>query len=812
MDPVSVVGLIGVVQQLTICISQYVIAAKGARKEINRLCSELFALKGALEHISLNVDALGDSPIFNTAEFTGITLATAQILRELQVKLDAKGSVRRALQALTWPLKKDEIADYMQRLERLKTYYVVATTTNSLDLCREIYLEVQSLSKTLKTQVDDTFRQAVVQWLAPFDPSVLHEKLLAAHEDRTGEWFLNSALRDWTAGGPTVLWVQGKPGIGKSTLLSAAIDRAQSLNHTVAYFYCSFTDLSSQKLQNILGSMITQICRLYPELWHIVDPKYREARKGMALKRLSVEELQAILKEVCSHCEITYLFLDAPNETDDASEILLGLWDILSNKVKLLLFSTESLHFSFPGPSVVVMPMNVNMVGDDIETYIDTRLSQNRRLQGLSLSLKFDIKSELLHKADGTFRWVQCQLELLAQQRKPTEIRRALQTVPPTLEETYCNILLRIPQEDRALAREVLMWLTIGIRAMHFDELCDAVVVEEDTRTLSEDDRLLNPEDILHICQSLVSYNAETGLVTLAHSSVPMYLTSQQIQASPASFFYLDPAVSQDIITRKCLTYLLYDDFARGYLNDKDKIDQRFDLWPLLNYCAVCWPVYAGRMDRRGLNKDTQQLALRLFNTAHLDRRGNLGVWIQAYLPDDNMKIENATALYYASRFGLYSVVKLILLVEGPVDMEVQAGRRGSTPMHCAAAFGLTDIVELLLQNGADAKETNIFGESGLMWAVGNGHNDVVELLLDAGADPLLCDANGCNSLEYLMRSVGPWIKVILRVLEDNNLVNDLTKEQSIYVSRYVQILRLLGYDSGDLEKQGSSYSKLEGQ
>ena len=139
------------------------------------------------------------------------------------------------------------------------------------------------------------------------------------------------------------------------------------------------------------------------------------------------------------------------------------------------------------------------------------------------------------------FRWVQCQLESLVLQKTPTAIRATLDAVPTTLEQTYCNILERIPKDDWLLAKRAFRWLAFSIRALEFKELCGAVIVDEETEMIDENARLLDPEELLQICSSLMSYNQEEGTVALAHSPVWDFLTSQQIKESKVGEFYIDP-------------------------------------------------------------------------------------------------------------------------------------------------------------------------------------------------------------------------------------------------------------------------------
>jgi hypothetical protein len=66
-------------------------------------------------------------------------------------------------------------------------------------------------------------------------------------------------------------------------------------------------------------------------------------------------------------------------------------------------------------------------------------------------------------------------------------VQAALDAVPATLEQTYCDILLRIPSEDRDMAKQAFLWLACDTRALWFEGLCETVLVDEETKGVDED-------------------------------------------------------------------------------------------------------------------------------------------------------------------------------------------------------------------------------------------------------------------------------------------------------------------------------------
>jgi hypothetical protein len=67
---------------------------------------------------------------------------------------------------------------------------------------------------------------------------------------------------------------------------------------------------------------------------------------------------------------------------------------------------------------------------------------------------------------------------------------------------------------------------------------------------------------------------------------------------------------------------------------------------------------------------------------------------VQAFLYFTQLVLGKSTPWYNVSRFGLHTIVKMILAAQGTGDLEVRVGHRGSNRLHAASAFGSVEVVE----------------------------------------------------------------------------------------------------------------------
>jgi len=386
-----------------------------------------------------------------------------------------------------------------------------------------------------------------------------------------------------------------------------------------------------------------------------------------------------------------------------------------------------------------------------------------------------------------------CQLETLQHCLNLPVLRKALNSLPKTLDDTYARILCNIPEDHSQHAVRILQWLTYSERPLRIIELAETVAVNVNGNPwFQEEERFPEPQEILKICSSLVivekgSKNldhdtdsesdyerddegvAERGgkippTVRLAHFSVKEYLVSERIQGNQSAAKYaIEETSAHESIAAVCLAYLLqfdqYDFLTREIVKE----------FPLALYAARNWTRHARKLGKDLgsvqvlghelclVQKEAYVNWLRLYDATcsysiiktdlSIDSAGPptplyLMSWdgvsgMVRYLVDLGANVNNQGGFYgdvlrAASYKGHESVVQLLL--SGGADVNAQGGTFGNA-LVAASWTGKEAVVQLLLKWGAEVNAQDVIHGDALQAASERGHDTVVGLLREWGAD-----------------------------------------------------------------------------
>ncbi len=355
------------------------------------------------------------------------------------------------------------------------------------------------------------------------------------------------------------------------------------------------------------------------------------------------------------------------------------------------------------------------------------------------------------------FRWVYCQLEVL-RHCFPASVRRILDELPKSLDETYERILKEINSANKEHAYRLLQCLVVATRPLRVEELADVLAFDFTPGGIAElntDWRWEDQEEaVLSACSSLVSVIIDNGsrVVQFSHFSVKEFLTSNRLAHSmeEVSKFHTPIEPSHAILAQACLGVLL----RLGDCDDENRVKNI----PLARYAAEYWVSHAQVGDVALYIKDSMDL---LFDAD----KPHFSAWVQIHNLDDDWSYDSyvfyhkkegrgltsASPLYFAALCGFHGQVER-LIKKHPQHINSQAGRHG-TPFRATVDKGHIEVAKLLRMHGADMNAVTEHKQTPLHLASYHGHLAIATwLLVDCGADVDCQSGNGSTPLHSAAR------------------------------------------------------------
>ncbi|KIJ63625.1 hypothetical protein HYDPIDRAFT_29421 [Hydnomerulius pinastri MD-312] len=625
----------------------------------------------------------------------------------------------------------------------------------------------------------------VLKWFDGVDCTVKHENTLTQRQEATGEWLFDEKLYiDWRSSTTEFLWLNGKPGAGKSVLASVVIDhlsRNLKQDETLAYFYCDFRNFRCTSAMEVLRSLIAQLFRQAKANW-LPSFSELEDRKGRgAGPPTDVNILSGLLRRAANLHSRPIIVIDALDECDDLPKLLHALVGLNDGHCRFFVTSRTaiSINEAFTGLPTISLSDKAKAVHDDMKSHIETELESRDRLKKLKNDLKEKIRVRLMEKADGMFRWVQCQLDRLNDCWSPGDINEVLDTLPTTLYETYERILSTIDRKefDSRIARRALMWLVSALEPLRLSSLAQALTINSATLKWDPDIAPMCATDILVICRSLVIYDEEREIVSLSHYSVKEYLTSAL--AADSKYFVELPSASLELASVSIQSLILLG-------HQPDDVDPHmiaYTLFSGLRHLADCAPtenesllrlLFALQDQIPNIRRQSKAVLQALWSWRHEDwyylteftqpalyiiiRFGHLSL-VQHYLDHHPVHAtETDNPLVYAVYSG--DIPRVRMLLDAGLDINLHGEfcffRRWIRVLPLIAALKIPgvkhreELIRFLLARGSripeDIIHTALRRRSGELCPP-----SVIRVLLDYGADARSLADNGDNPLHSLV-------------------------------------------------------------
>ncbi|KAF9233303.1 hypothetical protein BU15DRAFT_66698 [Melanogaster broomeanus] len=386
------------------------------------------------------------------------------------------------------------------------------------------------------------------KWMDVVDCTTKYETTLRQRQDETCKWLFDlKRYSDWCSSRNPFLRLCGKPGSGKSVLISAVIDSLSTTETdggVLAYFYCDFRMERSTHAFEVIRSLVTQLLVKSNKDWL---PLFNDLVKRKSKREpppVDLEILYPLLLKALQLHNRPVLVIDALDECNDYVKLTLLLACLHSEGSCRVLTTSRRLP---DAPKTFSNLPIIDLDGMSAETQRDMKLHVEKEIAKCKklAHLHGKIVPSLLEKANGMFRWVQCQLDRLRGCRTTSNVQEVLDTFPIGLCQTYDRILSDIDKKpfDGRIVKSALLWLVGALRPLCLRMLVEAV-------TLDMQGEFLPDADILDICRGLVSYNETHDIVSLSHFSVKEYLFDEQLCMGTHSHYRLSSSIANSHIAK----------------------------------------------------------------------------------------------------------------------------------------------------------------------------------------------------------------------------------------------------------------------
>lgn len=617
--------------------------------------------------------------------------------------------------------------------------------------------------------------------------------------NHTCEWFFNSKeFCTWKQNlkwNPLdhFLWVKGKPGTGKSTLMLEA-ERytrrhfAGEPTTVLSFFFHARGEILEKSPLGLYRSLVHQLLSQDPGSWKALYSIFKAKKKGNTYKNISWSrrDLEECLIQAFKslECRPAVIFIDALDECPDNDAIsvvdfFMGLMRQTSETDYILRVCFSSRHYpriATCGCSELVMEQEN---ARDIRTYIKSELHDMLP----NYNDLFKLQRIIFKKSRSVFLWVRLVITRLKKIviKQPGQTRKVLEKelakVPSELQDLFSGLFETLSSKDRDQATFLIQLVLFAGRPLQFDEIIailpfwpqslyttlDAWENSEDYISGTENQMIM----ITRLSCGLLEFNSSSRCQFIHETAREYFLRPHNLSILSRSKALINiVACSNDAIVSASINYIraFSQEIVRVESNNIKcdcQIRGLCENDPLLPYLTR--HLY-NHIEAAESGQECQEEALDFLEKLDDRVMRCLAGSDPFFVLEPGYTQLHACCSADSSRY--HTILRLIKMEQNPeVIINKQSGEEGDYPLIAAASAegDHKKVVGLLLLNGARIDVRDNIGANALKGAVQNGNLAVMEILLSHGADvdfvyygePLLCytaRTNRNEATELLLR------------------------------------------------------------
>ncbi|KAJ5894868.1 hypothetical protein N7495_006559 [Penicillium taxi] len=585
----------------------------------------------------------------------------------------------------------------------------------------------------------------------------------------TCQWILDlEKYKSWRQS-RGLLWIKGKPGAGKSTLMAFLHDKVEKLHDGSQGIWLDFffTARGTEMQRTPLGMFRTLLNQIF-DRDVTVRPRVRETYERRCMQfgygERQWEWPQGVLEELLisaildsANQQPVTIFVDALDEAGAESAQWLAAYfhrliDRAQRKALPLQICISCRHYPILENARAIEIYVEEHNHEDIATYIKDILADSGVGDGLGQEMRDRLVEQLIQQANGVFQWAYLMVPLIRRRMLEGESFDDtcywLRDIPSALEDIYIYVL-KNTIEDRNHGESLLLfqWICLAERPLTVTEMRYALAANKARMTSSpirtweningfieSDERMKRRIKALSggLAEIVLSGDGKET-VQAVHQSVNDFLRVKGLQllyravtASRSSFD--DNKVlfqCQAALYRSCLVYLATANLPQDC--SRERREEIIQEHPLLNYATINLFIHA-----ENAAESRQDVVQNEFNVL----QEVISRWVQIYRILHRSYIrcpaKGTTLLHMSAAANLVDVMERLLSNSTNIAMK---NEDGSTAFHSAAQWGHIPAGKILLEKGGNCERRNRNGMTPLREAARWGRVKFVEWLLYEGAN-----------------------------------------------------------------------------
>jgi hypothetical protein len=498
---------------------------------------------------------------------------------------------------------------------------------------------------------------------------------------KTSKWLLKMPeYLDWLDINKLVehhgfLWIKGKPGTGKSTLMKFAHAHARKTMRNriiISFFFNARGEDLEKSTAGMYRSLLLQLLEKAPELQCVFDSLGSTTFSGSGSHQWSVETLKELFQQAIQRLGQRSLicFIDALDECEERQ--IRDMVSFFEQLGELAISASIRFQVCFSSghyPHITISKgLHLILEGQeghdqDITNYLDSELKIGHG------KLAEEIRGELQSKASGIFMWVVLVVEILNKENDGGRVhvlRQKLRDIPNDLHELFRQILMRdCYNRDELLL--CIQWILFAKQPLKPEQLYFAILSGVAPEVLGSG----NTDELTMDVMKKFILNSSKGLAEITKSKTP---TVQFIHESVRDFLIKENGLgglfpnlggnfqgqSHERLKQCCLIYIGIDFSAHLDLNERlpiasseqaDLRQQATKMFPFLEYAVHLVLYHADAAESGGVDQ---------------------GDFIQKFPLTDWIKLKNlfekhavrryspkASLLYLLSEYNMSNLIKI---------------------------------------------------------------------------------------------------------------------------------------------------------